>query len=105
MPELKLTQFRYATECRGPLKIYVYEADGFHRGGIWFENSPRYRDEEITTANAEWLFREAMRKGREIRITNGADELVAHANNGVLLFPNSTVDELWARLKGVLNAR
>jgi hypothetical protein len=93
--EIRLTELQYSKQWRGPLGLYIYENDGFHRGGKWFREKPKYPDEEISKEKAILAVKIAMEAGKEIRITDGGDEMVFHAKGGKVLFPNNP-EQFWA---------
>lgn len=106
-----LTELRYAQPSY-PMRLYIYGADGFHRGGIWFEKTPRYpdqpgssinRNETISTSNARMLCDAALAMGNEVRITDGGDMLVFHSQLGVTLYPESSA-AFWAAVEGLEDA-
>lgn len=75
-----LTELQYSTDRKGPFKLYIYEPNSqFHRGGVWFEKKPHYREEgEIATEDARKRTFEAMADKREVRICDVGDNLVFH---------------------------
>lgn len=93
-----LTELQYSNDRRGPFKLYVYEPDGIHhRGGVWFQQVPRYPEEgEISTADALILCEGAMAAQRQVRICDGGDNLVFHADGGVILFG----EHFWSEVLG-----
>jgi len=87
MPEY-LSTLQYSNDREGPWRLYIYEADGFHRGGQWFRKPPlKYADEEITAIEALKLAAFALRDKKEIRVCDGGDALVYHAKDGKCLYP------------------
>ena len=80
-----------------PFKLYVYEVDGYHRGGQWFRKSVRYPDEEIIAAVAKEMVDKFMHMKREIRICDGGDMLVFHAKKGKVIYPGNP-KEWWESL-------
>jgi hypothetical protein len=82
-----LTELQYAEIGEGPWKIYCYQRDGFHSGGMWFrKGKAKYPDEEITLQDAKEWAAAAMRNKREVRICDGGDMLVFHSVNGKILY-------------------
>lgn len=82
------------------LKLYLYRPDGYHEGGQWFTSGKiKYPDEEITSAQAKERADVAMRNKTEIRICNGGDHLVFHANKGAVIYPfGVTPEEFWSEV-------
>lgn len=73
---IQLTQFRYSAPVKGELmKLYIYGKDGKHSGRQFFR-TPTLHDGEITVAMAFVLAMAAVGEGREVRVTNGGDELL-----------------------------
>lgn len=67
----------------GPWKLYVYDASGYHDGGVWFRRGEvQYPDEEITLREASSLAGLAVAAGLEVRVCDGGDRLVAHGVGG-----------------------
>jgi hypothetical protein len=82
-----LTKLQYAEIGDGPWKMYVYNNQGFHSGGIWFrKGKAKYPDEEITISDAKVWAAAAIRNKREVRICDGGDNLVFHSQNGKILY-------------------
>ena len=93
-----LTELQYAEpEKDGSYKLYIYGRDGYHSGAKWFRNKVKYPDEEITSEEARKLVKEAMGKKKEIRITDGGDNIVYHAANGAVLYPD-TAEDFWSKI-------
>ena len=92
---ISLPYTAYSRERRGPFKLYVYDHNGRHRGGQWFEVKPKYPKESITATRAKLLARTAISLGREVRITDGGDFLVLHAVNGEVLYPPEGAVQFW----------
>lgn len=91
----ELTTLKYSTDRRGPWKLYVFEPNSkYHRGGVWFRATPKYPDEEITTAEAEKRTSEAIKAKREVRICDGGDMLVFHAENGAVVYGEKFFQEI-----------
>lgn len=83
METIELTKLIHTTwDGKSALRLYIYDHDGYHRGGVWFEDVPKYQGEEITTAEAMELIAFAMTEKREIRICDSGDFLVFHSING-----------------------
>lgn len=80
MTAVTLDQLQHSDDRKGPWCLYVYEADGqHHRGGTWFQDSPKYPEEgEITTREAQTRCILAVTDHREVRVTDGGDMLVFH---------------------------
>lgn len=97
---IELTGLQYSTDVREPLRLYIYEADsGYHGGAVWFRRKVKYSGEEITTREAKAGVDAAMLAGREVRITNGADDLVFHAMAGQVLYP-ADPEAFWRAVLG-----
>lgn len=80
-----------------PLKLYIYGPDGYHTGGVWFRQVPKYPDEEISTDMAKMLVTTAVDNFQEVRICDGSDFLVFHAKGGKVLYPDS-INEFWKQV-------
>lgn len=93
MPIETLTELQYSQDRKGPFALYVFREDGLHSGKQWFENTPRYPDEQITTAEAMGRTARAMAAGLEVRITDGGDMLVYHAHGSKVLYGENFWDE------------
>ena len=74
------------------LKLYLYDFDSMHEGYKWFSTDRpiKYPDEEITAGHALLLVQAALRRDTEVRICNGLDWLVFHADRGEILYPKPT---------------
>lgn len=95
-----LDELHYSSDRKGPWRLYVYEADGLHRGGQWFRRPPLvYADEEITAEEAMNISRWAVLECKEVRVCDGGDMLVFHAQNGKILYPR--VGNFWKEITGV----
>lgn len=94
MPIETLTRLQYSQERKGPFALYIFREDGFHTGKQWFENKPRYPDEEITTAEAMGRTTRAMAAGLEVRICDGGDQLVFHAQGSSVIYGEKFWDEI-----------
>jgi hypothetical protein len=57
----ELTELQYSDERTGPFKLYLYNRNGFHSGAQWFQ----------------------------VRVTDGGDWLVFHANDEKILYPKA----------------
>src|SRR5208282_4692687 len=69
-----LTELQYAEIGEGPWKMYVYNNDGFHSGGMWFrKGKAKYPDEEITLQDAKVWADSAIRNKREVKVCDGGD--------------------------------
>jgi hypothetical protein len=90
-----LERIVYDTDRTLPLKLYIYRVDGYHEGGKWFRNIPRYPDEEITTPEAMLATGAAMQKKLEVRICNGGDFCVFHGKDGEVIYPPEGFDVFW----------
>lgn len=88
----------YDKDRRLPLKLYIYGADGFHDGGIWFRDIPQYPDEETTTPKAMLATGGAMDIGLEVRICNGGDFCVFHCKDGKVIYPPEGFNAFWQSL-------
>ena len=81
-----LEELVHAPTGLGPWKIYVFQRDGYHRGGIWFRRGKaKYPDEEISFVAAKVKCANAGRNGLEVRICDGGDNLVFHAKGETIL--------------------
>lgn len=90
-----LTELQYSEDRRGPWKLYIFEPNSpYHRGGVWFRAVPKYPDEEITTVEAEKRATEAIKAGREVRICDGGDMLVFHAERGAIVYGEKFFQEI-----------
>lgn len=77
---------QYAEPGEGPWRLYTYTAAGFHCGAQWFcKETPRYPDEEIPLHEVMARAGVAIGYGLEVRICDGADQLVLHAKDGEFL--------------------
>jgi hypothetical protein len=94
----KADAFLYATPVKGePFRLYIFDADGMHGGGQWFQRVPQYPDECISVEAAQAAAERAIADGREVRVTDGGDMLVLHVVNGKRLYPAATVN-VWESL-------
>lgn len=89
-------ELQHSNDVRGPLRLYVFNQNGYHSGGAWFRRKVVYPDEEIGLDEAKRRAEEAITAGLEVRITNGGDFLVFHAVGGQVLFP-SEPSAFWER--------
>lgn len=94
MPTHTLTKLQYSTDRKGPWALYIYREDGFHTGKQWFNKQIRYPDEEITIAQAQGKTARAMAAGLEVRICDGGDNLVFHAEGNNVLYGESFWQDL-----------
>jgi hypothetical protein len=93
MPIETLIALQYSQDRKGPFQLYIYEPNSeYHRGGVWFENKPKYPEEEITTEIAQSRVWQAMTEKREVRICDGGDMLVFHAKDGRIIYPPKPAD-------------
>ncbi len=90
-----LTELQYRDERQGPLKLYIFEEDGYHHGGQWFSKNVRYPDEEIPIERAKVEATVAMLAGREVRVTNSGDFLVFHAKGEEVIWPKEGAEAFW----------
>lgn len=98
MPIEHLTELQYSTETKGPFALVIYELNSpYHQAPQWFENVPRYPDEEIATPEAMYRAQKAILEGREVRITDSGDLLVFHARDGKVLYPNRP-EKFWEEI-------
>jgi hypothetical protein len=74
----------------------IYEPNSeYHSGGIWFADKPKYPEEgEITTAEAETRCMSALLEGREVRVCDGGDMLVFHADHSGILYGATFWDDV-----------
>lgn len=88
-----LTRLQYGNNREGPFRLYVYDARGYHSGGVYFDRVPRYPEEgEITSREASQRAVNAQLDGLEVRVTDAGDFLLYHAKGGLVLYPPPTVD-------------
>jgi hypothetical protein len=91
----ELTELQHAEIGNGPWALYIYGRDGYHSGKKWFRKGPmKYPAEEITAAQAKERVAKAIREKREVRICDGGDMLVFHAQNGMIIYP-AIPSEFW----------
>src|SRR6266850_161030 len=91
----QLTTLQYSKDRSGPWKLYIFEPSSqYHGGGIWFRGKPKYPDEEITTAEAKERTDKAIAANREVRICDGGDMLVFHAENGTVVYGEKFFSEI-----------
>jgi hypothetical protein len=82
-----ITELQYAEIGEGPWKIYCYQHDGYHSGGMWFRKGPmKYPDEEITLSEAKRRSDAYIAKGLEVKVCDGGDMLVFHSVNGAVVY-------------------
>jgi hypothetical protein len=83
-----LTKLQYGNNREGPFRLYIYDARGYHSGGVYFDRVPRYpEDGELTSKEAFKRATQALADGLEVRITDGGDMLVYHARGATVLYP------------------
>jgi len=82
-----LTELQYSTDRKGPFKLYVFEPNSeYHRGGVWFEEHPRFPEEgEITIREAALRVIDAIAKRQEVRVCDTGDMLLYHLRGGEVL--------------------
>ncbi len=98
MGGVTLTELQYSKEREGPFRLYIYDRDGFHTGGQWFRKPPlKYPAEEITCMEAMVRALKAASQGREVRITDGGDELVYHCKGTKVLYPQP-IGNFWKEI-------
>lgn len=96
MPTFTLNQLQYSDDRTGILRIYVFHPSGRgYEARQYFSRHIRYPEEEVSVGDAKAISDAAVSNGREVRITNGGDELVFHAKDGVVLFPAEGADAFW----------
>lgn len=97
--EHTLTELQYAQPQKGEdFKLFLFGADGFHSGAIWFTSGAiRYPDEQTSADVAKHLVERHMREKLEVRICNGGDLLVFHSIGGRQLYPVNGAD-FWSRV-------
>lgn len=99
MPIEHLTQLQHSDTREGRFALYIYELGSeYYRGPVWFENAPRYPDEQISTAEAHHRAEKAVLEGREVRICDKGDMLVFHAKGGKVLYPNNP-EKFWEEIE------
>ena len=82
-----ITELQYAEIGEGPWKMYVYNNEGFHSGGMWFRKGKmKYPDEEISLAEAKRSSDSYIAKRLEVCICDGGDMLVFHSVNGAVVY-------------------
>lgn len=81
-----LNELQYSTDRQGPWALYIYNAHGFHSGKRWFGKTVTHPGEEITLDEVRELVNNAMDDEKEIRITDGGDNLVFHAIDGDVIY-------------------
>lgn len=87
MADFELNQLCYARTGKGPWRLYIYDAEGYHGGGFWFRRGAmQYPEEEISWEEAWQRTALAMVRHQEVRITNAGDELVFHGVNGQVVY-------------------
>jgi hypothetical protein len=83
----------YDDKMSGWLRLYIYQRNGYHSGGLWFGPDVTFPD--LSVASARRCTEAAMADGREVRITNGSDFLVFHARGNELIHP-SDAQAFWS---------
>ena len=79
----------------GPWRLYVYDTTGHYAKAPWFRRGRmQYPDEEITLRAAEALANRAVKSRLEVRVTDGGDNLVFHAVDGVVVYGT----DFWAEV-------
>lgn len=101
---IHLTQFATAKPVPGELmKLYLFGKDGMHNGRIYFRKQPKSfegdREGELDIREAAMAALVAVGEGREIRVTNGGDELLFRITTG----PHGEVCESYPQGEGVLS--
>lgn len=92
----QLTELQYSNDRKGPWRLYIYEADGVHhRGGASFGKETD--DEVISIVEAKVKALSAMGAGREVRVTDGGDNLVFHAKGPNILYP--ATGDFWKEIQ------
>ena len=97
MNHFQLTELIYDTDLHGALALHIYNHAGRYTTQ-YFRATPRYPDEETTARKARFQAEQAIREGREVRITNGSDFLVFHAKDGELIHPPCGKEEFWRQV-------
>lgn len=95
----QLTKLIHDDDLRAPLRLYIYDAQGYHTGGLWFRKKIRYPGEEITNLDARQRAERAIANRMEVRITNGLDNLVFHSRQGVILYPDGGWETFWQKVE------
>lgn len=97
MPSFTLSELQYSTDRKGPWRLYVYNADGTgYEVRQYFSRHIRYPDEEVPIQTAKQLTDAALAKNREVRITDGGDFLVFHAQHGRIVYGENFWKEIGA---------
>jgi len=97
MTNFQLGQLVYSADIGETLRLYIFEPNGMHRGGIFFRKIPRHPEEEISAEDARKLVDRAILDGKEVRVTNSGDHLVFHFKDDELIHPESAA-AFWARI-------
>ncbi len=85
--EVMYAELQYATTGSGPWRLYVYDATGRYAKAPWFRRGRmQYPDEEITLRAAKALANRAVKSRLEVRVTDGGNNLVFHAVDGVVMY-------------------
>ena len=97
--EHNLTEILFADPVKGEdFKLYIYGADGYHGGAIWFTSGRiRYPEEQVGVEMARGLADKNIAEGLEVRITNGGDFLVFHSQRGQMLYPTNA-EQFWSKV-------
>jgi hypothetical protein len=102
-----LTDLQYVENPgKGPWQLYVFDRDGFHKGGKYFQSGPLPPDLD-EDERKYWITREAAkddviracRQGLEVRITDGGDRLVYHAIGMKQMHPTNA-NKFWSVVGG-----
>lgn len=100
MEVVRITDLTYAEPGKGPWRLYVYGEDDFHTGGKWFRSGKmRHPEEEITKEEAYQNSVAAITLEREVRVCDGGDHLVFHAQHGEVIYGENFWDTLGFDLK------
>jgi hypothetical protein len=76
MTTYELVDLQHSDDRDGPWKLYVYQENGYHTGGVWFYRTPKNGD--MDTMEAMALADIAIEENREVRVCDGGDMLVFH---------------------------
>lgn len=91
-----ITELTYAEKSGpGPWRLYIYDEHDFHSGGKWFRNgNVKHPDEEISKEEAYQNCVATILLKCEVRICDGGDHLVFHAQNGEVIYGENFWEEL-----------
>ena len=90
-----VTELQYTETGEGPWALYIYGNVGYHSGKKWFRKGPiKYPDEEISKDEAYQNTVAAITLNREVRICDGGDKLVFHAQDGEVVYGENFWSEL-----------